>query len=213
MNSPVAHRDDINCHAGHDAGCVTDFVTYAAGGSVPDDSGATSSVYGAKSGGHSEAHHPVGPETLLWPWVNFILFLLILAYAYKKIGKPKLREQAAGVRSQLEESAAALAAAEEQNKKVKQSLANVEQDQKKLVEQLNREGQLSASKLVEGARSYAAHAQSDTQRRIAGEYARTRKELGAELAGKAATVAKERLSSQVSPADDAELRKQVVERV
>ena len=174
-------------------------VALAAGGGDHDVAG--------HGGGHA------GIETLFYPLVNFVLFVGILVFAYRKVGKARLIEQHKDVKEYLKRAADDLGSAESMFNRAQQRLAVIGEEKQELIAALNREGETLSETVLEKAEQAVENSLLDTKRRIDNEVARAETELRHEVVRQATAIAREKVVERLSSDDDARLRREAIQRI
>lgn len=176
---------------------------------------AAGDVFAATAGRGSDdpAHAAHEGPGLLYPYLNLILYVLLLVYAYRKAGKGKLIEQHTDVKQHLSRAAAELSEAESSFEAAERRLNDIEQEKAELINALNREGTQMAELAIAKAERSVEASFLDTERRIQNEFARAEAELRNEVVSRSTELARERVLARMSSDDDARLRREALQRI
>ena len=162
--------------------------------------------------GH-EAHPPASIASLFWPLVNFVLYSLLMVYAYRRLARPILRQRAVDLKEHLQKAKTALADADEKLDALKQRLETISCEKDELTERLMNEGKNIVQTVVVAADASVSQIKHETARRIAGETAKAEAEVRAEAILRATKMAKERIVRELSAEDDARLRDEAIRSI
>ncbi len=149
-------------------------------------------------------------SSLIFPLVNFIIFVRILVYSYFKGILPALRQRQSSVTAFLSRGAQELDKAEQELSLAKSRLASLEAEKESLNQEILEQAKRLEDAIRSGAEKTLGDIQRDTQRRIAGEFSKTQAEIRAEIAVMASQLAKQVLERDLSVEDDARLRKETM---
>ncbi len=167
----------------------------------------------AGGGGDHGGAHAVSIGTLAYPALNFIIFVGILVFAYRKAGKAKLVELHTDVKEHLKRAAEDLGAAESVFNRAQQRLDRIEDEKRTLIAALNQEGKETAEQLLAKAEVAVENSLLDTKRRIDNEVASAESELRREVVRRATVMAREKVVGRLSGDDDARLRREAIQRI
>ena len=118
-----------------------------------------------------DGHH-AGLGTLFWPAINFALYLWVLVWGFKKIGRPALVQQNADVTENLARSASEIADANALLEVAKARIENIDSEKTALIARIEQEGENTSSTIIQKARTAAVSSKEDVARRIVGETSR-----------------------------------------
>ncbi len=151
-------------------------------------------------GAHQE-HGGVPWATLFFTFVNFALFVWLLArYVWPQV-RLWLRERHTAVVQELEAAAEARRHAEQLRAQWEQRLHRVHEEIARLREQVEADLARERERVLEQARKTAEAIRKDAERTVAAEMRRLEEELRAELVRHAVDVAREIVRQQWSSAD------------
>jgi len=154
-------------------------------------------ILASTAGASEEAHHDAaahasGLSDLLFPTINFAIFMaLIWRFAVPAI-RSWVRERHDAVVRALAEAAAAKAAAERLRQEWQQRIAELDKTVTELRAQAQRDAERERDRILADAYKTAQSIQRDAERAAANEVRRVRQELRGELVQKALQLAEER---------------------
>lgn len=155
----------------------------------------------AAGGGHGDADI----STLQYPTYNFILYLLLMTFVYKKIVRPILRDYRAEVESVVVRSQNEFATLDREIEQIKSRLDNISEEKSALVSELEQEGRNLAADVLSSANEKAESLLGDVAIRAESERQKIGYEAKKALIGKAFDTVRERLATTYSDADDKSL--------
>lgn len=161
------------------------------------------------SGEHAgHGTHGTPWATLFFTFVNFGLFLWLLArYVWPQV-RLWLRERHAAVVQELQAAQEARRQAEELRTQWQQRLAGLDREIAQMREQLEADLARERDRVLEQARLAAEALRKDAERTVAAELRRVTEELRAEMVQRAVAVASEILRRQWSAADQERILEQ-----
>ena len=112
---------------------------------------APAAVFGA--GGGDGGHADI--SSLMFPVVNFVLYVLLFTWAYRKLARPALRDRSVRFKERLGKTVEQLRAAENELARQRERLANIGQEQSALIDRLEREGTNIAVQMEKDAETRA----------------------------------------------------------
>lgn len=154
-----------------------------------------------------------GLSSLLWPAVNFILYVIAGIFLYRKYAAPLLRARSIQVEQELRKVVADLADAVRALTTVRNRLVNLDNEKLEIIAHYRNEGQKMAEVIVSNARKAADRMTIDVGRHIEHEFSQAKKETRRELLFLATKKAKEKLERGLSASDDRRLREQVLRQL
>lgn len=170
--------------------CLLFAVSVAAAG--PEQHGA---------GGHD--HHGIPWATLFFTFVNFSLFVWLLArYVWPQV-RLWLRERHTTVVQELEAAAQARREAEELRRQWEQRLAQLDEEIARLRQQVEADLARERERVLQQAQRAAEAIRRDAERTVAAEMRRMEEELRAELVQQAMVIARDLIRRHWSAADQA----------
>lgn len=159
-----------------------------------------------------EAAHHEEPTiaSLVWPTINFLIYLGLIGYAYAKFIAPALLARAAGIEAHLKKAASVISEAERDLYNLENSLKDIESEQQAIRERLATEGAQIAATIVKNAEVAAAGMKKDVSRRIARELAQAQAEVREQVIQNASRLARTKISEGLSADDDHRLRQEAI---
>lgn len=183
---------------------ATDADPHAADPHHGDGHGAETHADGAHGGAHG-GHH-AGIESLVWPTINFAIYLALMSYLYKRFAGPALKARAVTFDEQFRRAERALEDAERELRGAQNRADQIEEEQAAIEARFGAEAQSLSRDIADAARRSIAQIEADVQRRIDSEKARAFEQLRHEAVARAARLAREKLRSGLSADDDYRLR-------
>jgi F0F1-type ATP synthase membrane subunit b/b' len=162
---------------------------------------------------HGEGHHPSVLEQLTWPSVNFVLYVLLIRYLYKRLGAPALKSRSIEIEQHLNRSAAELLAIEAELSQVNERIVRFEGERQVVQQDFEQEGVRLAAAAREAAQAEALRVQRDAQNQIRNSVRALEKELRRDLVLAATERARKRLQAGVSPERERALRSGVLRAI
>ncbi len=162
------------------------------------------------AGAHGVPTHGVDFSTLLWPSVNFVLYLVILRYFYVKYVPSMLRARSVQVADELRRSASELSEAQDQVQLYSKRLKDISEEKKELLERYEVESVNFMKTLLEEAKNKAERLQKDTQRQIERELEIAKKELRIEAVARAAHLARRDVKGSLTQEEDRRIRRELL---
>ena len=159
-----------------------------------------------------DAHEPQ-ISSLIFPLVNFIIFVRIWIFAYFKAIKPALRKQRSAIEESLSAASQALSLAESELAAAKSRLAGLAAEKERLKQEFLEQAQRIEQSIRANAEKTIRDIQRDTQRRISGEFEKAKTEIRAEIAQMASSLARQTLSHKFAAEDDAHLRLEILNSI
>jgi len=151
------------------------------------------------------AHGDADISTLQYPTYNFILYLLLMTFVYKKVVRPILRDYRAEVESVVVRSQNEFATLDREIEQLKSRLDNISEEKSALVSELEQEGRNLAADVLSSANQKAERLIGDVAIRAESERQKIGYEAKKALIGKAFDTVRERLATTYSEADDKSL--------
>lgn len=160
------------------------------------------------AGGGSYEKASIG--MLFWPAVNFALYATVIYYAYKNKAAPALKQQRAELKELATRGRSELAAAQQEFEAAQAQRDDIENEKKRVIEQLNEEGARLAGRIIEQAASDVQYSKRDVERRISGQRSKVETDLRAAVVRAATSLARAELPEQIRGETDSRLRQQAV---
>lgn len=163
---------------------------------------AVTSAYASTGGSHGAGHTPPSIDTLLWPAVNFTLYLFCMIYFFKKLAKPILKDY----RIELEGSVT-----KQQNEKnmlqseydqLSEKLSNISEEKQEIVSELEKDGRDLANTILSAANQQAEKVSLSSKRRYELEAQKVSGEVKKTLMNKVVSKVKSQIATSFSADDD-----------
>lgn len=162
----------------------------------------------ASGGDH---HGAPGIETLVWPGINFVIYVAVMSYFYRKLGRPALIGKAHSVKEQIEKAEGALSAARNDLELVQRR--DIELEKNELKDRIIGEGRMQAASIVEDAQALLRKLERDIELRINRDFGKVEEEFRTEVVRKASKLVRDEFLSSLSEVQDQELRKDALRSV
>lgn len=146
-------------------------------------------------------------SSLIWPMVNFLIFIGILLRIYRKNLRRLIAERSAQVAKHMQRSAEELRVADAELLVVRSRLASLDEEKALLLKELEEEGDRVAQRIVVEAKRSADNLEGDSARRIERDLDQAKREIKREIVELAAERAKQMLRERLSREDDRMLRR------
>lgn len=140
-------------------------------------------------------------EHLLYPIINFTLYVGCIIWLYKRYGRGPLAARSVSVKHHLESAQAMLRSAEALYAEAEERRAALTTEQTELREQTIAEGKKVALRIVEQAKRQAREIEESAERQVRMNAEQTRRELRRELISDVIADARKQLSSVSSEVD------------
>ena len=183
------------------AALVLLFVTLLAG----------SEVFAA-GGGHGDGH-VAGPETLVWPFVNFFIFFGGLFFLLRKPFMHGWQTRRSSIEEAVNRGAREMEAAQKKLDAAKAQLASVDLDARNLSASITGDTKSEAAQILDEAKRRAEFIATQTRENLSAEQRHAEVTLRREIAQRALDKAAGLLKSEITPEVDRDLRKGVVSGV
>ncbi|HMO17676.1 MAG TPA: ATP synthase F0 subunit B [Oligoflexia bacterium] len=148
--------------------------------------------------------------TLLWPSINFALYLFLMIFIYRRFARPVLRNQKIEVESAVVKAQNEYATLESEYEQVRRQLENVAEEKTRIISELEEQGGVLASEIVALANQKAERLLSDVRIRVASETQKLSGEVLEVMLDGALGSVRNRLSTSFTESDDARFIKSVI---
>jgi F0F1-type ATP synthase membrane subunit b/b' len=164
------------------------------------------------SSGNADHHEPASLSTLLWPSINFVIFLFLMSNFYKKLARPVLRDyrielESSAVRHQSEHSV--LNAEFEQ---IKERLSEISEEKKDIVSELEKDGRDLSAVILSTANQQAERLTNQAKRRFSLEAQKIGGEARNALVGRVIDKVSDQLSGSFTAEDDVSFIKKTIDQ-
>lgn len=157
--------------------------------------------------------HAVSITQLFFPLINFLIFAYVLKRFALPLVKDYLRSRRAEISSALKEADEAKGRAEATARDYRSRLAGLEEEAKKIREELRAEGEREKARLAREAEELALRIKADADFLADQEVKSARRKLREELARTARTAAEELVERHLTPADEGRLAEEFLTEV
>jgi F-type H+-transporting ATPase subunit b len=180
----------------------------------------TAAQAGGGGGGHSEPHvanwFGIGEQyastpAVGWMFVTFAIFLGLLVKFGKKPLADHLQNRSDTVKNAIEEATRAKEQAEARAREAEAKLAALDAEVSRMKADFQAQGKVESARIEAAAKEMAAKIARDADATIAAEVDRAREALRVEAARLALQLAEERIVEGLTPADDARLKKSLLD--
>ncbi len=155
--------------------------------------------------------HTTDYSTLLWPVVNFSIYLAIFIYLYRKHVPQRLRARSIEIAEQLQRAAHSIHQAEHEFELLDRRMKQIEAEKSDLTAKLANETDSLIKVIQAEARGRVERLLKDNARQIDTELRAAEKELRRETALVALDAARDRLKRDLSGEIDRRLRQEVLQ--
>lgn len=138
----------------------------------------------ASGGSHGAGHAPADISTLFWPTCNFILYICLMTYLYRKFARPVLRDQRIELEAFVARAQNEMLTLSSEAAQIKDRISMIQEEKADIIAELEREGRLTADALIMEANQKARRLKEDATKWYESETQRTRSEAKRELVGR-----------------------------
>jgi F-type H+-transporting ATPase subunit b len=163
----------------------------------------------ASAGGEEAVHEP-GFSTLIFPVINFVIYLGIMLFAYFKLVKGALRVRSVSVEENLKKSAEALSLAQSELGQMMKRLDALDLEKVRLRDEFGQEGRRMVEAIRTASEKTKTDIHKDSMRRIEDELKKAKADIRSEVVGLAAQLARQRLERELSGVQDRQLREETI---
>ena len=160
------------------------------------------------SGDHGAAPHH-GPS-LLWPTLNFIIYVTLFIIALKKFINPALKARAVEIEQQLQKASRDIAAAEAELSEREARRRGIAQEQQLIRDRLMQEGERIAKEVLRNGEAAAAEARANVGKKAGRELAKATSEVRQLVIQGSSKRARELLRESLTRDDDRRLRQEAI---
>ena len=181
-------------------------------GSPHTRSAETRSAETSSAGNNSQVHHEE-LSTLTLPVVNFIVFLAVLVWVFKKKLQPMMVLRAQNFNATVARVAEAEKKFQEQVDSLRFQLARIEDEEKQVIETFAGQGMLSAESITKQGLDEISGMQAEAAQTKINLVNQLEEDVRRAISDKAMKLAAEKLSSALTPEMDKSLRAKVLESI
>ncbi|MDD2943740.1 MAG: ATP synthase F0 subunit B [bacterium] len=169
----------------------------------------------AAGAAHEGAHaaHPTMLQSLLFPVLNFALYLFLMSVVIRKVALPNIAKRKEKIAGEIVTSERRLADAEHERTFLKKQLADVDVEKVRIVKDLEAEGRKMAEAVISAGNRNAERALKDVSRIARGEKVRAEEEVRAAILKKASGLARDKIRAQLSVEQDRRMREEALARL
>jgi len=172
----------------------------------------TRSAETSSAGNNSQVHHEE-LSTLTLPVVNFIVFLAVLVWVFKKKLQPMMVLRAQNFNATVARVAEAEKKFQEQVDSLRFQLARIEDEEKQVIETFAGQGMLSAESITKQGLDEISGMQAEAAQTKINLVNQLEEDVRRAISDKAMKLAAEKLSSALTPEMDKSLRAKVLESI
>lgn len=151
---------------------------------------------------HGAAHAPADIGTLFWPACNFVLYVCLMVYLYRKFARPVLRDQRIELEAFVARAQNEMLTLSSEASQLKDRLALIQEEKAEIIADLEKEGRLVADNLITQANQKAHRLKDDASKWYQSETQRTRAEAKKELVGRIISKVRADLKVKFSSEED-----------
>ena len=172
----------------------------------------TRSAETSSAGNNSQVHHEE-LSTLTLPVVNFIVFLAVLVWVFKKKLQPMMVLRAQNFNATVARVAEAEKKFQEQVDSLRFQLARIEDEEKQVIDTFAGQGMLSAESITKQGLDEISGMQAEAAQTKINLVNQLEEDVRRAISDKAMKLAAEKLSSALTPEMDKSLRAKVLESI
>ena len=172
----------------------------------------TRSAETSSAGNNSQVHHEE-LSTLTLPVVNFIVFLAVLVWVFKKKLQPMMVLRAQNFNATVARVAEAEKKFQEQVDSLRFELARIEDEEKHVIDSFAGQGKLSAESITKQGLDEISGMQAEAAQTKTNLVNQLEEDVRRAISDKAMKLAAEKLSSALTPEMDKSLRAKVLESI
>jgi len=135
----------------------------------------------ASSFAHGGAHSTPEIGSLFWPTCNFVLYLILMVFLYRKFARPVLRDQRIELEAFVARAQNEMTTLLSEASQLKERLAMIQEEKAEIVADLEKEGRLLADSIISQANEKARRLKQDSDKWYSAEIQRTKSDAKKEL--------------------------------
>ncbi len=156
----------------------------------------------ASSATKGAGHEVPDIGTLFWPTCNFILYLVLMTYVYRKFARPVLRDQRIELDAFVVRAQNEMATLISESSQIKERLAMIQEEKAQIVMDLEKEGRLLADSIISQANQKCTRMKDDSGKWYTGEVQRVESDARRELVKRIVSKVKADLKVKFSSSED-----------
>lgn len=154
--------------------------------------------------------HPPEISSLLWPFINFLIYAFLLNFLYRKLGKPALLARAVGFEQAYRKADSYLEEVEKEHRLLQDRLKNIGVEEQEIRKRIDKETEFEINSILNAAEHTAKQTALDVQRRIGQEIAKINAEVKSLVVTQSMKKAEEKLRHSLSKEQDYTLRQNTI---
>jgi F0F1-type ATP synthase membrane subunit b/b' len=154
----------------------------------------------------SEHHEAAGPETLIWPGVNFLIFFGVCVWIYKNKVSPLLAKRADDFDRFLKQSDAVLQQAEVELSAAESARRNLPTEKERILAQALEDGRNLSASIAEDATKQVAFMKQSLEKRFVSEQHAAEDRLKLKMIERATAISRNSLRKDLSNDQDRSFR-------
>ncbi len=156
----------------------------------------------ASSNAHGAPHVAPGIESLFWPTCNFVLYVILMVYLYRKFARPVLRDQRIELEAFVVRAQNEMTTLLSEASQLKERLAMIQEEKAEIIADLDKEGRLLADTVISQANEKSKRMKDDSKKWYASEVQRTKNDARKELVSRIVSKVKADLKVKFSMEED-----------
>lgn len=165
----------------------------------------------AASGG---AHHEGGIPSAVWyQFVNFGLFVALLAFVLRKPIRTFFTSREQGFKQALVKAESAKREAEAKRREIQERLSKLESTSQNAIAEARAEAEALKAKIIRDAEELTRNMKEDTRRTAEIEIERAKAELRQELLSQSVAMARQMLNDKINEPDQKRLQTEFVDKI
>lgn len=158
----------------------------------------------------SANHEPADISTLVWPTVNFAIYVFLMNFMYRKLGKPALEARTANFETAYKKADSYLEKIEREHRQAQERLRNIKREEEEIVVRMHKETEFESANIVSSAEQTSKQIADDVKRRINQESTKINEELRNLIITEAMKKAEVKLKSALTKEQDYSLRQNTI---
>lgn len=156
----------------------------------------------ASSDAHGAQHAAPEIGSLFWPTCNFVLYLILMVYLYRKFAKPVLRDQRIELEAFVVRAQNEMTTLLSEASQLKERLAMIQEEKAEIIADLEKEGRLLADSIISLANEKSKRMKDDSSKWYIAEVQRTKNDARRELISRIVAKVKADLKVKFSQEED-----------
>lgn len=162
---------------------------------------------------HEEGHHQEDLSSLTLPVINFVVFLGVLTWVFKKKVQPMMVLRAKSFNATVAKVEEAERKFQEEVQSLRYQLARIDEEEKQVIEAFTKQGRLSAEIITKQGLDEIAGLQAETAQTKTNLVNQLEEEVRGTISEKAMKLASDKLSQALTPEMDRNLRTKVLQSI